>query len=459
LNGTYAVALAGRALSTSGTFTGSYQANGTATFDGQSKTAFTVAANTNLSQTQPFTYTGTYSIPSNCFGTLSLPITGAAAVFSLVVWGSGADFDITGQDATYTYSGSGTTPPAACVTATVSGGYTYSANGFLLSGSAVSAVADESGVLQFDGQGNMTAAYTISSGGASTPITANGTYAVSANCVGTGSLTDSSGGANALNFSVSDTTGGAFDLVEANPKFMRSGTGHSALLNPSQYIGNVASYAVGATPPGSVFVLYGTNVASRTANPTNVPLPTTLLTTSVTVNGELAPLFFVDTGQIDAQMPWDIPGGSVATVIVKNGSATSNAAAVFVPATGTPGISVYGNNRAVVVNQNGTENSPTATAAVGDEVVAYFTGGGSVQAAGKLVTGAPAPLSLSPLTETSSVTVGSANAMVIYIGLTPGSIGLYQANFLVPTIAKGTYPVVINIAGQASNAPLMTVSN
>jgi hypothetical protein len=28
----------------------------------------------------------------------------------------------------------------------------------------------------------------------------------------------------------------------------------------------------------------------------------------------------VDTGQIDAQMPWAIPGSTVATVIVKNGS-------------------------------------------------------------------------------------------------------------------------------------------
>jgi uncharacterized protein (TIGR03437 family) len=45
------------------------------------------------------------------------------------------------------------------------------------------------------------------------------------------------------------------------------------------------------------------------------------------------------------------------------------------------------------------------------------------------------------------------------MGLTPGSIGLYQANFVVPQIAKGTYPVVLTISGQASNNPVMTVSN
>ena len=85
-----------------------------------------------------------------------------------------------------------------------------------------------------------------------------------------------------------------------------------------------------------------------------MPLPTTLLTTKVTVNGVAVPLFYVDTGQIDAQMPWEVPGGAVASVVVTNGSSVSNAAAVFVPATVTPGLSVYGNNRAVIVNANGS---------------------------------------------------------------------------------------------------------
>jgi uncharacterized protein (TIGR03437 family) len=77
---------------------------------------------------------------------------------------------------------------------------------------------------------------------------------------------------------------------------------------------------------------------------------------------------------------------------------------------------------------------------VGDEVVAWFTGGGPVQPAGPLVTGAPAPDGLSPITGAYSVTVGGIPANVIYIGLSPGSVGLYQVNFLVPQLAKGTYP-------------------
>ncbi len=258
---------------------------------------------------------------------------------------------------------------------------------------------------------------------------------------------------------ISGLHGENMDLIAADSQFVRSGTAHSAFLNPSQSIGNVASYVYSATPAGSVFVLFGQNLSTKPAQPVSLPLPNKLLNTSVTVNGEFAPLFYVDSGQIDAQMPWDIPGNSVASVIVTNGGSISNAAAVYVPATGTPGISEFSNDRAVVVNPDGNLNSSADPAKVGDEVVAYFTGGGPVQASGTLITGAASPSGLSPVTGDNSITVGGISADVKYVGLTPGSVGLYQANFIVPQIAKGTYPLVITIAGQASNNPVMTVSN
>jgi uncharacterized protein (TIGR03437 family) len=83
-------------------------------------------------------------------------------------------------------------------------------------------------------------------------------------------------------------------------------------------------------------------------------------------------------------------------------------------------------------------NDANTPAAVGDEVVVYLTGGGPVNASGKLVTDSPAPSGLSPVTDpNATVTVGGQNAVVKYIGLTPGSIGLYQANFIVPQLPRG----------------------
>jgi uncharacterized protein (TIGR03437 family) len=459
LSGVYSLVLDGRAISSAGNFLGSLQSIGTATFDGLGNVTLAGTDNTNLAQGQTFSYKGTYSVPSNCYGTLTITTT-SAATFALVVWDSGAEFDIEGSDATYVYSGSGNDiAPAACATPTLSGEYTYTANGFTLTGSSPTGSEAEAGEFQFDGQGHVTASFTLTQGGV-TPVTgaASGTYAVTSGCLASATLVNPSGPATALNFVVSGLYGQNLDLLLDSSQFVRVGAGHSAFPNPSANIANVASYAYNATPPGSIFVVFGQNFSTQTKGAITLPLPNQLLNTSVTVNGEPAPLFYVSSDQIDAQMPWDIQGNTVASVIVTNGTSVSNAGAVYVPAAGTPGIS-SSNNRAPVVNADGSVNSPSAAASVGDEVVVYFTGGGPVQASGQLTTGAAAPAGESPVTGTNSITVGDVPATVVYMGLTPGSVGLYQANFIVPAIAKGAYPVVITIAGYNSNNPVMNVSN
>ena len=460
LTGTYALSLNGRAVSSAGAITGYFQANGTAAFDGKGNVTFSGTSNSDKGLGKAFNYTGTYTLTSACDGTVSFNgPAGAIVNTDLVSFNGGRNFAFAGNDNTYTYSASGfNVRPVACGTATLSGPFTYNSSGLTLSNSAVNGVQDEGGILQFDGNGNVTAAYTLFSPGKSSNGTATGTYTVTSGCLATATLTDSSNATNTLTFSIQNQYAQGALLEQANSGFVRGGALHAAFVNPTQAIGNVASYAVNGTPPGSVFALFGQNLSSKNTGASSVPLPTNLNNTTVTVNGEAAPLFFVGTSQIDAQMPWDIPAGSLATVIVKNGSSTSNAAAVYVPAN-YPGISVYGSNRAVVVNADGTVNAADAPAKAASAVVAYFTGGGPVNAAGKLTTGAASPDGLSPVSANSSVTVGTVAAAAAYIGLTPGGIGLYQANFTVPpSLAKGTYPVVITIGGQASNSPAMTVN-
>ncbi len=469
LKGSYSMLINGRGIAATGNLPTFVQGVGTAVFDGNGAATLSGIYNSNLAPGSPATASGTYTLGSNCSGTVTLSA-GDQATYTIVVWSNGAQINLTGSDSKYVFSGSGSAVyPAACAASTLSGPYTYDAMGFTLTGTAVTGPANETGAFTFDGQGNMTGSYTpITGAGAGTPVTETGTYTVTSNCFATATMTTSAGQTNALNFAIVGQYGQNLDVIEANSQTVRTGSGHSAFTNPAQSIANVASYAVNATPPGSVFALFGVNLATKPANATQVPLPDTLLTTSVTVNGEPAPLFYADSGQIDAQMPWDIPGNTVASVIVKNGSSASNAAAVYVPATGTPGLSVFSTNRAVVTNQNGTSNSSAAGAAVGDEVVLYFTGGGPRSAAGKLTTGAAAPSGLSPLVSSAAptISVGGVQATIAYIGLTPAGVGLYQANFYVPQIAKGTYPVVVTISGTASNTlggpqqnPVMTVSN
>jgi uncharacterized protein (TIGR03437 family) len=82
-----------------------------------------------------------------------------------------------------------------------------------------------------------------------------------------------------------------------------------------------------------------------------------------------------------------------------------------------------------------------------------------VNASGKLATGAYSPAGSSPVTGPYTITVGGVDATAgSYVGLSPESIGLYQANFVVPSgVATGSEKVVLTISGQASNAPVMTV--
>jgi uncharacterized protein (TIGR03437 family) len=58
-----------------------------------------------------------------------------------------------------------------------------------------------------------------------------------------------------------------------------------------------------------------------------------------------------------------------------------------------------------------------------------------------------------------TVTIGGQSADVLYAGLTPGSIGLAQANVVVPNVPGGDHPIVINVGGAASNAPLIGISS
>ncbi|MFM8393552.1 MAG: hypothetical protein ACKOB4_06460, partial [Acidobacteriota bacterium] len=60
---------------------------------------------------------------------------------------------------------------------------------------------------------------------------------------------------------------------------------------------SAASYVGQQSPlaPGSIVAAFGTQLATGVQAASTQPLPTTLLTTSVTVNGVTAPLFFVSS--------------------------------------------------------------------------------------------------------------------------------------------------------------------
>ena len=91
-------------------------------------------------------------------------------------------------------------------------------------------------------------------------------------------------------------------------------------------------------------------------------------------------------------------------------------------------------------------------------VIVYFTGGGPVQGGNVLQTGHVTPAQAFQVTEPVSATIGGAMATVDYAGLTPGFIGLYQANIVVPKVAAGDQKLIITIGGTATPFALLSVS-
>jgi uncharacterized protein (TIGR03437 family) len=54
--------------------------------------------------------------------------------------------------------------------------------------------------------------------------------------------------------------------------------------------------------------------------------------------------------------------------------------------------------------------------------------------------------------------VNGKAAQVMYVGLSGGSVGLYQANFVIPQVVAGDHPLVITVNGVKSNSAAITVA-
>src|SRR5262249_9859089 len=138
----------------------------------------------------------------------------------------------------------------------------------------------------------------------------------------------------------------------------------------AQGVVNGASFAQ-PVAPGSLITIFGSELAGGQASASSVPLPTTLLNTTVTIGGKTMPITYLSATQINAQVPYDTPQGVQQVVVTSDGSASPLASVTVVPV--APGIFQFGANRAVVQNENYTVNTADNPAASGTYVIAYLT--------------------------------------------------------------------------------------
>jgi len=207
--------------------------------------------------------------------------------------------------------------------------------------------------------------------------------------------------------------------------------------------------------PGSIISIFGLNLAPTATAATQVPLPLSLVGTSVSINGTAAPLFFVSQGQINAQLPLEIAPGT-ATAVVTNAAGSSNSL-TFNVATQAVGIFTYGNNRAAAENQDFSLNTPDNPEGRGRVIQVFLTGQGPVDPPAATGQGAGVPLSNATLSK--SAKIGGQTANVIFLGLTPGFVGLAQANIAIPAgVTPGDQVVMsVVVGGQESNTAMISV--
>lgn len=230
---------------------------------------------------------------------------------------------------------------------------------------------------------------------------------------------------------------------------------------------NDAGFTIGqAVAPGSIATSFGSALASGTSALTSPP-SNTVLGSRMQIDGRTAPLFFVSSGQVAFQVPWELAGQQRAFATFSSAAGTSAPATVSL-AEYAPGIFTMNaaNQGAVVINATGELVAQTGSvpgivnrpAAKGEFIAIYCTGLGDV--ANRPATGAPASTSvLSRTIATPSITIGGVAAAPVFSGLAPGYVGLYQVVLQVPDAAPtgNAVPMVVSIGGQSSNTVTIAV--
>jgi uncharacterized protein (TIGR03437 family) len=244
-----------------------------------------------------------------------------------------------------------------------------------------------------------------------------------------------------------------------------------ATPEPATVIGAGAFGGASTVAPGTWVEIYGSNLASTTrqwttADFSGINAPTSIDGVQVTIGGQSAFVDYVSPGQVNAQLPSNIGQGSFQLTVASAG-VTSAPVNVTVNATqpgllAPPPFKIGANQYVVAQALDGTYILPAGSIAgtnsrparPGETIVIYGIGFGAVtpaMPAGQIVSGS------NQLTAPLQFRFGSSPAQLSYAGLTPGYVGLYQFNIVVPAVADSDLvPLTFSLGGVAGTQPLYT---
>ncbi len=231
-------------------------------------------------------------------------------------------------------------------------------------------------------------------------------------------------------------------------------TAHAAAQPRITAVVNGASFERGVAP-GSFATIFGERLAGSTNSINTAEWPTSLGGVTVLVNGRAAPLHSVSPSQVNFQVPASTPQGEARAEVRFNGSVSEPAQ--FTVFSAAPGILTSGADRAVIQNQDGSLNAPQNGAAPGSTIVVYMTGIGEVDH--PVADGLPTPGGpLARSTLRSSASIGLIPANISFLGLTPGFVGLAQANIVVPNAAAGQSVIDIRVGDRSAKRVTLSIA-
>ncbi len=229
-------------------------------------------------------------------------------------------------------------------------------------------------------------------------------------------------------------------------------------------IQNGANFIEGPIAPGELVTIRGSGIGPDTPAYQIVgpdgKLTTQLAGVQVLMNGTPAPLLYVQSHQINAQVPWEttgfetmpFPTSPVSVNVIYNGAGTN---AILVPVVSASPAVFYLDFTTLdpaVLNSDNTVNTFDNPAPRGSVISIYATGGGMLAPAG--VDGGLWPRSpLSFLSAPAAVLIGGMSADVLYAGSAPGLLsGVFQINVRVPEQLPAQEVVVVDLTVQIDNA-------
>ncbi len=238
---------------------------------------------------------------------------------------------------------------------------------------------------------------------------------------------------------------------EAGKDYLSTAVGHGAVTIGSTTLGpptvseggvvDAAQYKPVVSPCG-IGAAFGTNMADRVNQASQLPLPSDLNGVSILINGIKAPLFFVSENQINFQVPCEAPEtGNLSVVIDRNGQ--RSAAGSVQAAAAAPGVFVDTDTNLPIVllvarrSQEGQDQvgkliTAGNPARPGDTLTVFLSGigrGSPAVRTGEAVQG------ISHSVQKVEINVGGEQMTVLFAGYTPRFAGLAQVNFQIPAAA------------------------